>query len=426
MENNIGSFNLGATSETPAGALNLLSTTPPDESTQPITLDIAEVTMVKKLIEQERLKYGKLTGNPVIDFFYRINDWLVSHSQITVKDLAAFFRLLAVMINAGVPLIKSLETLSAQSANNPKLSRIVADIAQKVEQGKSLSAAMGSYKDVFDESQIGMTKSGEATGQLNNVLTGLADRLEKNASLRGKVKGAMIYPVVILSLLVAVIFIMMIVVVPKMTEFFTQAGKKLPLATQILINVSNFLQTYWFFMAIVTVGIVLTVSAWKKTVVGKYQWDHLMMKMPLFGKLIQKSILARIARLLSDLLDSGVQVVQSLNIIAGAVGNEVYRQKLIVAAQDIEQGIPLAEALNDPSLFPVVLINMIEIGEQTAHLDLVCEKIATLYDDEVDAMVQGLTKAFEPILLIIIGLVVGGMVAAVMLPIMDMSNVATT
>lgn len=408
-----------------AGALNLVSSGAED-STQPITLDISEVTMVKKLIEQERMKFGRLTGNPLVDFFYRINDWLISHSQVTVKDLAGFFRLLAVMINAGVPLVKSLETLSAQSAKNPKLARIVSEIGKKVEQGKSFSDAMEEYKDVFDDSQIGMTKSGEATGQLNQVLTGLADRLEKNASLRAKVTGAMIYPAVILSLLVAVIFIMMVVVVPKMTEFFTQSGKALPLATQILIGMSEFFQAYWIFMLIAAGGIIATISAWKKTVVGKYQWDGLMIKLPLFGKLLQKGILARFARLLSDLLDSGVPVVQSLQIIANAIGNEVYRQKLLVASEDIEQGIPLAEALNDPSLFPVVLINMLEIGEQTAHVDVVSEKVAALYDDEVDAMVQGLTKAFEPILLIIIGLVVGGMVAAVMLPIMDMSNVATS
>lgn len=408
-----------------AGALNLVSSSAEDSS-QPLTLDIAEVTMVKKLIEHERLRFGRLTGNPLVDFFYRVNDWLISHSNVTVKDLAGFFRLLAVMINAGVPLIKSLETLSAQNAKNPKLSRIVAEIGKKVEQGKSLSDAMTEYRDVFDESQIGMTKSGEATGQLNQVLTGLADRLEKNASLRAKVAGAMIYPAVILSLLIAVIFIMMIVVVPKMTDFFTQSGKELPFATKILVSMSKFFQAYWIFMLVAAVGISLTVSAWKKTVVGKYQWDNLMLKLPLFGKLLQKGILARFARLLSDLLDSGVPVVQSLQIIANAIGNEVYRQKLLVASQDIEQGIPMAEALNDPALFPVVLINMLEIGEQTAHVDVVSEKVAALYDDEVDAMVQGLTKAFEPILLIIIGLVVGGMVAAVMLPIMDMSNVASS
>ncbi|MCX6734153.1 MAG: type II secretion system F family protein [Candidatus Peregrinibacteria bacterium] len=409
-----------------SGAINLLSSESgsQDDSIAPITLDIAEVSMVKKLIEQERLRYGKLTGNPILDFFYRINDWLIAHSKVTVKDLASFFRLLAVMINAGVPLIKSLETLSAQTAQNPKLARIISEISEKIEQGKSLSDAMGMYKDVFDDSQIGMTKSGEATGQLNQVLTGLADRLEKNASIGAKVKGALIYPLVIVTLLVVVVFVMMIVVVPKMTEFFTQSGKALPFATQLLINMSGFFQSYWIFIAVAVGGAIATISAWRKTVIGRYQWDGMLLKIPMFGPLIRKSLLARFARLLSDLLDSGVQVVQSLHIIADAIGNEVYRQRLILASQDVEQGIPLAESLNDPELFPVVLINMIEIGEQTAHLDVVAEKVAALYDDEVDAMVQGLTKAFEPILLIMIGLVVGGMVAAIMLPIMDMSNVA--
>ncbi len=408
------------------GAINLLGSESGSEDSgiAPITLDIAEVSMVKKLIEQEQLRYGKLTGNPILDFFYRINDWLVAHSKVTVKDLAGFFRLLAVMINAGVPLIKSLETLSAQSAQNPKLARIISEISQKIEQGKSLSDAMSMYKDVFDDSQIGMTKSGEATGQLNQVLTGLADRLEKNASIGAKVKGALIYPMVIVTLLITVVFVMMIVVVPKMTEFFTQSGKALPFATQLLITMSEFFQSYWVFIGVATVGVIMSVGAWRKTVMGRYQWDGMLLKIPMFGPLIRKSILARFARLLSDLLESGVQVVQSLHIIADAIGNDVYRQRLILASQDVEQGIPLAESLNDPSLFPVVLINMIEIGEQTAHLDVVTEKVAALYDDEVDAMIQGLTKAFEPILLIMIGLVVGGMVAAIMLPIMDMSNVA--
>lgn len=389
----------------------------------PLTIDIAEVSIMKKIIEQDRLRYGKMTGNPITDFFSRINDWLVSHSTVTVKDLSAFFRLLAVMINAGVPLVRSLETLSAQSSDRPKLSHIVSEIAQKIEQGKSLSDAMAQYPDVFDESQVGMTKSGEATGQLNNVLSGLASRLEKSASTRAQVVGAMIYPAVIVCLLIAVVFVMMIVVVPKMTDFFSQSGKELPMPTQVLLSVSAFFQSYWMLMIGSTFGLVVLINMWKKTVVGKYQWDLLILRMPLFGPLIMKSTLARFARLLSDLLESGVPVVQSLKIISSAIGNEVYRQKMLVAAQDVEQGIPLAESLNDPFLFPVVLINMMEIGEQTAHLDLVTEKIANLYDDEVEAMVKGLTKAFEPILIIVIGVVVGGMVAAIMLPIMDLSNI---
>ncbi len=402
-------------------SINLSGVT--DGTDAPLTIDIAEVAMVKKLIEQEKLRYGKFTGNPLLDFFYRINDWLIAQSKVTVKDLAAFFRLLAVMINAGVPLIKSLETLSAQTADQPKLSHIIAEIGQKVGEGKSLSDAMTAYPDVFDESQIGMTKSGEATGQLNNVLSGLADRLEKSASINAKVVGAMIYPMVIIGLLVAVIIIMMVVVVPKMTDFFTQSGKELPLPTKILLSMSGFFQSYWIIMVAVAFGGFFALIAWKKTVLGKYQWDMFILHLPMFGTLMRKSLLSRFSRLLSDLLESGVPVVQSLKIIANAIGNEAFRQKLLVAAQDVEQGIPLAEALNDDFLFPVILINMIEIGEQTAHLDLVTKKVADLYDDEVDSMIQGLTKAFEPILIIVIGLVVGGMVSAIMLPIMDLSNV---
>lgn len=393
---------------------------------QPITLNIAEVTLVKQLMDQERLAFGKLSGNPIIDLFYRLNDWLISHSATPLKEKAAFFRLLSVMLNAGIPLIRSLDTLAAQTTHAPKLSGIISKIKQDVEHGTSLSDAMAKHPDIFDDAQVGMTKSGEATGQLNHVLSGLANRLEQSSSIRAKIIGALIYPIVILGVLLLAVVLMMTLVIPKMMDFFTQSGKALPLPTQILISASEFMQSYWMILVVGIAIIVAGIIAWRKTVTGRYQWDQLILKIPLVGALLKKGILADFARLLSDMLGSGVPVVQSLKIIANAIGNEVYRQRILLAAQDVEQGIPLAETINDAQLFPVILINMVEIGEQTAHLDTVTEKIAALYDEEVDAAVKGLTKAFEPILLIFIGVVVGSMVAAIMLPIMDMSNIGTT
>ena len=390
----------------------------------PIRLNIAEISLTKKLIEQERIRQGKLTGNPLVDFFYRVNDWLVEHSSIHYRVKATFFRLLAVMINAGVPLIRALDTLAAQMIKEVKLSRVIMEMARKVETGKSLSEALRTFPDIFDEAQVGMVHSGEATGQLNQVLGNIATQLEKSAGLRTKVISAMIYPLVVMTLLVAVVFVIMLVVVPKIKEFFGQSGRELPFITQALISVSDFFQAYWILMLIGITGLVLFIQFWKKTPIGRYQWDDMKLRIPFFGKLLQKSLLSQFMRQFSDLLGSGIQIIHALRIITGSMNNAVYRKRLELAAQDIEQGIPLAETLNDPRLFPGMIVNMIQVGEQTAHLEVIAEKVAEYFDDEVDAMVKGLSKSFEPVILIVIGVVVGGIVAAVMLPIMDLSNLS--
>ena len=392
-------------------------------TSQPIRLNIAEIELTKRLIQQQKLKQGKITGNPILDAFYAVNDWMISHSNVDYREKATFFRLLSVMLNAGVPLIRSLDTLSAQMAKSVRLSRIVLEIARKVENGGTLSEGLRGFPDLFSDAEIGMVRSGEATGQLNQILGDIATQLEQAASLRSKVLGALIYPGVVMTLLIAVVFVMMIAVVPRLTDFFTQSGKALPLPTQILISTSAFFQSYWILMIGGLIGTVLLVNLWIKTPMGRYEWDSMKLRVPLIGTLLQKSILAQFMRQFSDLLGSGIQVTQALRISAGAVQSAVYQKRLELAAQDVEQGIPLAETLNDPRLFPDMVLNMIQVGEQTAHLETVCEKVAQFYDEEVDALVKGLTKAFEPIMLIVIGIVVGGMVAAVMLPIMNLSDV---
>lgn len=400
----------------------VVSGTAPRSDEQPIKLNIAEIELTKRLIEQQKLKTGRLTGNVILDTFYRINDWLVSKSKVDFREKATFFRLMAVMINAGVPLIRSLDTLSAQMSKSVKLSRIILEMARKVESGSKFSDSLRSYPDVFTEAEVGMLRSGEATGQLNQVLAQIATQLEQAAGLRSKVIGALIYPAVVMTLLIGVVIVMMVAVVPKMMSFFTSSGKELPMPTQILIAVSTFLQTYWMLALLGVAGLALAINVWKKTPMGRYEWDSFKLKIPLIGKLLKKSLLAQFMRQFSDLLGSGIQITQALRIVAGALSNQVYRKRLELAAQDIEQGIPLAETLNDPRLFPGMVVNMLAVGEQTAHLETVSEKVATYFDDEVDSMVKGLTKAFEPIMLILIGVVVGGMVAAIMLPIMDLSN----
>lgn len=391
------------------------------EPEKQIVLNIVESKGSKILLRQNRVK---LTGNPAFDLYYRIDNYFIDHSPIKIKEKAAFFRLLAVMLNAGIPVIKSLHTLGLQSEKNRRLSRLLFDMAQSIENGRSLSEAMNDYPDIFDEAQIGMIKAGEASGQLNKTLLSLAEELEKTSKITGKVKGALVYPLVILCLLIAVIFLLMIMVIPQITKLFTQSSLELPLPTRIMVSLSSFLVAYWPVVILGFFLFIMAISAGKKTRPGRYLWDSMLLRLPVFGSIFQKSALSKFARSFSNLLGSGIPIIKSLEIVAHAIGNEVYKRRLLLTAEDMKRGIPMAENMSENKLFPTMLVNMIEVGEQTAQLEQVTVKVADFYDDEVDTVVQALTKIMEPLILVIIGVTVGGLVAAIMLPIIQLTNIA--
>jgi len=385
--------------------------------------DIGESSGKIKL-NQKKI-YTKLTGNPLIDTYNKINDYFIDHSKIKTRDIATFFRLLAIMINAGVPLIRALDTLAIQAAEkSPKLKKIVFDMARSVEQGQSLSQAMMVYQDVFTEAQIGMVRSGEVTGQLNIILLDLAHQAESSAKITSKVKSAMIYPIVILTIMLIVIIVMMVMVLPQMAELFTQTSQELPLITRILMGASDFTINNGLYMAIGAVGLIVLIAAIIRTPKGHYAFDKLLLHLPIFGSIVRKSSLARFANALGNLLSSGISIIQSLQIVSKAIGNDVYKRLLLFAAEDLKKGIPLAENLRESKYFSSMLVNMIEVGEQTAQLETVTKKIADYYNDEVDTVVNSLTKIMEPLLITIIGVMVGGLVAAIMLPIMQLTESA--
>jgi len=387
-----------------------------------IVLNIAQSGKNKMLLRTQKT-YIKYTGNSLIDTYRKINDFFIDHSKVRIRDKATFFRLLAVMINSGLPLIKSLRTLGIQQQKSPKLSRTLFEMAQAVDGGKSLSESMSVYPEIFSEAQVGMVHAGEASGQLNKTLRDLAEETEKSASITSKIRGALIYPVAILTLLVVVIFVMMVAVVPQLTKLFSQTGHALPLPTQILIDVSAFCVAYWWIVLTVTVGLVVGISVWKKTRSGKYWWDYMMIKLPIFGNLLQKAALSKFARSLSSLMSSGVPIIKAIEITANAIGNEVYKRRLVLTAEDMRRGIPMAENMAESKLFPTMLVNMIEIGEQTAQLESVTLKVSQFYDEEVDTVVAALTKVMEPLIIVVIGVTVGGLVAAIMLPIIQLTNI---
>lgn len=387
-----------------------------------IVLNISQAKDTKIVLKRNRWRID-FTGNPLLDTYKKINDYFVDHTKVKIREKATFFRLLAVMINSGLPLIKSLRTLALQSEKKPKMKKILLTMALSIETGKSLSEAMMQFPEVFNEAQIGMIRAGEVSGQLNKTLKDLAEEVEKTASITGKIKGALVYPIAILVLLVAVIFVMMIVVVPQLSKLFTQTGRELPLPTLILMQVSNFSVNYWPFMLMGLAVLVVGLLAWKKTRSGHYLFDLAMLKVPIFGPVIQKGLLSKFARSFSNLLSSGVPIIKSLEIVANAIGNDVYKERLYLTAEDMRRGIPMAENLIESKLFPSMLVNMIEIGEQTAQLETVTLKVAEFYDEEVNNVVQSLTKIMEPLILVVIGVTVGGLVAAIMLPIIQLTNV---
>lgn len=359
--------------------------------------------------------------------FAGMNEWVtLTFTKVTLREKVMFFQLLSVMINAGVPIIRSLYVLGEQM-NNLKLKRIIHELAQVMEEGQTLSSAMEKFGNVFSESERGMIASGEASGNLNQILKDIAKQAEKTAMIVAKVKGAMIYPISIFIVMFICVFLMLTLVVPKLTDLFTQGGADLPLSTDILMKLSFYAQNYW---SLILLFIVLAAGAFaliKRSKRGRYSLDFAILYVPVFGKLMRELMVSRFARLLSSLTNAGVPIVKALEINANAVGNEVYKRRIQYAAQDVSQGMPLGENLNDSSfLFPPTVASMVLVGEQTANLNDVASKIADFYEGEVDNAVASLSKLMEPMILVIMGSLVGFIVAAIMQPIMSLSDISTT
>ncbi len=375
-------------------------------------------------LEKRTLGGVQLSGNPIVDTYRKMNHYFISHSSVSLEAKANFYHLLAVMINAGMPMVKALHSLVTQSADEPKLQMILNGIASDIESGQSLSESMLTYPDVFEDQEIGMVESGEASGQLSRVLDNLAKDVEKAHSIASKVKGAMMYPTVIFVLLICVVVAMLVLVIPKLQDLFTSSGADLPFITKAVVVASDFFINQKFILITGIVLLIIAYSVVSKTDFGKYAIDKAKISIPIFGKLFREAYLARFARSLSNLLDSNISIVKTIEITANSIGNEVFRKKLLLAMEDIKQGIPLAENLSDNDLFPPMLISMIDVGEKTAQLDEIMAKVADFYEGELDTAVAGISKIIEPVILIFIGVTVGTIVAAIMLPIMKLSDIA--
>lgn len=273
----------------------------------------------------------------------------------------------------------------------------------------------------FSDAEASIIESGEKTGRLNTALLQLADQVEKVDSISKKIKGALIYPCAIILVMFGSVTVLMTMVVPKLVEMFGDRSK-LPPLTQFLINTSDIFVGYWWLMIVVLVGSIVSVTIWKETEEGKYRFDGILLKLPIFGPVLRKVILSKFARVLSNLLGSGISIVESLRIVSEVVDNEVYRQRILVLREDVKRGIKIGESLEDDVLFPEMLVQMIKVGEETAKLDSIILKLADFYDEEVDNTINAINKSLEPVIIVTMAIVVGFIAVGIMQPIMNLSE----
>jgi type IV pilus assembly protein PilC len=363
-------------------------------------------------------------------FMEQLNDFLANFTRVKTADKVSFFRLLATMINAGISIVRGLHILSDQT-ENAHMRKVIRDVAERIETGSSFSKALTAHPKIFTEAQVGMVESGEASGRLNQTLLQIAIEAEKSAALISKIKSAMIYPIVVIFIMLGAGFAVMTYVMPKIKEMFVSLGGELPEMTQTLIGISDFMvsktigisNALWVILIIV--AIVIVFNWWKKTKSGAYLWAQAVFYIPVFGKLSRKVALARFCRGLSTMISSGISIIKALYITAASVGNAVYEKRIKQIADDVKQGITMAENMKDDKKhFPSMVVGMMSVAEQTAQIDTISEKLADYYEEEVNDMVKGLSSLLEPIIIVVLGLGVAFLVIAVMMPILSASDLA--
>ncbi len=336
-------------------------------------------------------------------------------AKVKLKDLAVFSRQFATMINSGLPLLRCLAILEEQTENK-ELARIVGEMRTDVEKGSSLSGAMAKHPKAFSKLYVAMTRAGESSGALDSVLLRVADNLEREVSLRQKIKSAMTYPTVVFGLVLIILTAMLVFVVPTFKDLFNSLGGTLPLPTRVLIAVSDVVKTFFPFVVGSIIVLVWASRRWLQTEGGRRFFDRLKLRLPIFGALFHKSALSRFARTLGVLSRSGVPLLQALDIVADTVNNSLVADAVQDVQSSVKEGESLAQPLSRHSIFPPMVVQMIAVGEETGALDTMLQKISDFYDEEVSAAVEQLTSLIEPVLIAVVGGAVGVIVVSLYLP----------
>ena len=344
--------------------------------------------------------------------------------KVTGRDVVIFTRQLSTMIDAGLPLVQSLDILANQQ-ENPTFKKILREIRVDVETGSTFADAMKKHPKVFDNLYCNMVEAGEIGGILDTILSRLALFMEKTMALKKKVKGAMTYPIICLGIAIIILAVILIWVVPVFEKMFRDFGAALPAPTQLVVNMSNFVKGNIMYMIFVVVALVFLVKKIYATEKGRIKIDAMMLKLPVFGELILKVAVAKFTRTLGTMLQSGVPILEALNVVARTAGNKIIEISVFRVADSISEGRAIAEPLEETGVFPTMVVQMINVGESTGALDAMLNKIADFYDEEVDQAVENLTSMIEPFMMVFLGGMIGGLVVSMYLPIFQLGSVVS-
>jgi type IV pilus assembly protein PilC len=381
------------------------------------TLKADSEALLRATLRKEGVIVTKVSEKKSIDQTERYNP----KKKIKALAVVLFTRQLSTMITSGLPLVQSLEILSNQ-IEDKNLRGIVREIKAKIEGGSRFADALKDYPKCFDELYVNLVVAGEEGGMLDTVLNRLAIYMEKIEKLKKKIKSAMIYPISIIVVAIGVVMVLLIFVIPVFEGMFKDMGAELPLPTQVVINISKFVKSYIIYM-IVALGIgVFLFRRYYRTEGGRRTIDRLILKVPVFGVLALKASVARVTRTLSTLLSSGVAILESLVIVARVAKNKIVEDALIVARTKISEGKSMSEPLQDSGIFPPMVVQMVQVGESTGALDNMLNKIADFYEEDVDNLVTNLTSLMEPLIMMFLGVILGGLIIAMYLPIFKLGQ----
>jgi type IV pilus assembly protein PilC len=376
-------------------------------------LPLARQMVVKKGVV---IKTIKLKPKDLMEYFPAIG------GKVKDKDKVIFVRQFSTMIDAGLPLVQCLEILQEQQ-ENATFKRVIKQIKKSVEEGSTLSDAIKAHPKVFDNLFHNLVAAGEIGGILDVILNRLAAYIEKMASLKKKVKSALTYPAIVVSIAVIVVTVILIFVIPVFTKLFTDAGVKLPTMTLMVMNASDFTQHYIHWIILGLILVVIGIRRIRKTPKGRYAFDQMALRAPVFGILLKKIAVARFTRTLGTMLSSGVPILDGLEVVAATAGNSVVEKAIREARVSISEGRPVSEPLAETHVFPPMVTQMIAVGEATGALDNMLGKIADFYDEEVDTAVGSLTSMLEPLLILFLGVTIGFLLVAMYLPIFQLADV---
>lgn len=373
---------------------------------------------VEQILTRQGIKILKIKPRPK-----HISEYIpILSPKVKLVELVVFTRQFATMINAGVPVVQAIDILRDQSSNIT-FKKVLREVRENVKAGQTLSEAFSKYPNVFDDLMVNLVKAGESSGALDVIMNRMADYLEKVMALKRKIKGAMVYPIAVISFAIIVVMVMLIYVIPIFAKMFQDAGVSLPLPTLVVVKISTILRNYFHWIVLSFILVIFAIGRIRKNEKGRLITDRIILRIPVLGELVRKASIARLCRTLSTLLANGVPILDSLQIVARVAGNRVIEGAITYARDEVTRGRGLSEPVEETRVFPLIVSRMIAVGETTGALDEMLKKIADFFEDEVDRTVEALTSLLEPLFIIVLGTIIGGLLVAMYLPIFQIGRI---